>query len=361
MVKYYLCDVKKRHKRRVNFILINWVKYCTKEVFKTLKIVLIGFSIITAVAVIKYKPVYAVTLSGKTIGYVVDKEKTEKKVNNYINDKEGNVAFRIANALPQYNLVFVSRAKDTNERQVLLAVQDNIVTTYETYAITLDGEKKAEVSSEAEAMQIIEEIKAGVSEEVGMTLGIVTEYTNDFKATSKEEALASLNEVKTKKVAAYETKKAEEAKAAAIAARKRAIASTTQVASTGAISGLQLSIPVTGSISSRFGTRGGSRSGAHTGLDISTQLGTGIRAIASGTVTYAGYKGSYGNLLIIDHGNGIQSYYAHCNELYVGIGASVNASTTIASVGSTGNSTGPHLHLEIRVNGAPVNPQQYLY
>ena len=345
----------------MNFILGNWVKYCTKEVFKTLKIVLIGFSIITAVAVIKYKPVYAVTLSGKTIGYVVDKEKTEKKVNNYINDKEGNIAFRIANALPNYNLVFVSRTQVTNEPEVLLAVQNNIVTTYETYAITLDGEKKAEVSSEVEAMQIIEEIKTGVSEEVGMTLGVVTEYTNNFKVISKEEALVSLNEIKTQKVTAYETKKAEEAKAAAIVARKKAIASTTQVAATGSISGLQLSMPVTGSISSRFGSRSSSRSSTHTGLDISTQMGTGIRAIAPGTVTYAGYKGSYGNLLIIDHGNGVQSYYAHCNELYVGIGASVDASTTIASVGSTGNSTGPHLHLEIRINGAPVNPQQFLY
>lgn len=337
------------------------MKYYTKEVCKTLKIVLIGCSVITIAAVIKYKPVYAVTLSGKTIGYVADKEKTEKKVNNYINDKEGNIAFRIANAMPDYNLVFVSRAQETDEKQVLMAVEDNITTTYEIYAITLDGEKKAEVSSEEDAMQIIEEIKAGANEEIEMKLGIVTEYTNDFTVISKDQALASLNEIKTQKIAAYETKKAEEAKAARIAAQKKAIASTTQVAASGVISGLQLSIPVNGSISSRFGSRSASRSSIHTGLDISTSLGTGIRPIAGGTVTYAGYKGSYGNLIIINHGNGIESYYAHCNELYVGVGANVDAGTTIAAVGSTGNSTGPHLHLEIRVNGTPVNPQQYLY
>ena len=240
-------------------------------------------------------------------------------------------------------------------------MENQIQTTYETYAITIDGETKAEVASEKEAMQIVEEIKADVKEEVGMTLGISTIYSNTLEINSKDEALASLNEVKNQKVTAYETKKAEEEKAAKRAAYMKAISASTQVASAGTVSGMQLSIPVNGSISSRFGSRSSSRSSAHTGLDISTQLGTGIKAIASGTVVYADYKGSYGNLLIIDHGNGVQSYYAHCNQLYVGVGANVDSSTTIASVGSTGNSTGPHLHLEIRVNGTPVNPQLYLY
>ena len=348
-------------KRRVNFILGKWVKYCTKEVFKTLKIVLIGFSVITVAAVIKYKPVYAVTLSGETIGYVADKEKTEKKINNYINNKEGNVAFRIATNLPEYSLKFIDRAEELNEKNVLLAVESQIQTTYETYAIIVDGEAKAKVSSEEEAMQIVEEIKADVKEEVGMTLGISTIYSNSLELNSKEDALASLNEVKNQKVTAYETKKAEQAKAARRAAYLKAISSTTQVASAGTVSGMQLAIPVNGSVSSRFGSRSSSRSSIHTGIDISTQLGTGIRAIAAGTVVYSDYKGSYGNLLIIDHGNGVQSYYAHCNQLYVGVGATVDSSTTIASVGSTGNSTGPHLHLEIRVNGEPVNPQLYLY
>lgn len=75
----------------------------------------------------------------------------------------------------------------------------------------------------------------------------------------------------------------------------------------------------------------------------------------------ASYQGSYGNLIIIDHGNGVQSYYAHCNSINVSSGATVTVDTVIGTVGSTGNSTGPHLHLEIRVNGAITNPQNYLY
>ena len=66
-------------------------------------------------------------------------------------------------------------------------------------------------------------------------------------------------------------------------------------------------------------------------------------------------------MIIIDHGNGIQSWYAHCNSLNVGVGSSVTTDTLIATVGSTGNSTGPHLHLEVRVNGVAYNPQNYVY
>ena len=124
---------------------------------------------------------------------------------------------------------------------------------------------------------------------------------------------------------------------------------------------MPLSIPVRGSISSRFGSRSSVRSSIHTGLDISAPMGIGISPISAGTVTYAARKGSYGNLVVISHGNGVESYYAHCADLYVSVGQNVNSNTTIASVGSTGNSTGPHLHLEIRVNGTPVNPQNYLY
>ena len=103
------------------------------------------------------------------------------------------------------------------------------------------------------------------------------------------------------------------------------------------------------------------RSSAHTGLDIATSTGTPVAAAASGTVTFAGWKGSYGNLMVITHSNGVQTYYGHCSKLYVSAGTTVSQGQTIAAVGSTGNSTGPHLHLEVRVNGVAYNPQNYVY
>ncbi len=330
------------------------MKYYTKEMSKIMKIALIGFLVITVITLIKYKPVYAVTLSGETIGYIVDRENIESKINNYINEKDGNIAFRVANELPKFDLKLVSRADHTIDESVFEIVKGSIVTTYQTYAITIDGEVKAQVASEEEAMQIIEEMKGSIPAELEMKLGIVTDYTNNSEKPTKEAAMASINEVKNQKETDYNNQKAAQAKEAAIA-------STTKVAASGKIEGMQLSIPVKGMISSRYGSRSSRRSSAHTGLDIATSQGTGIRPIASGTVTYSDEKGTYGNLVIVSHGNGIESYYAHCNSLYVNVGDVVDTNSTIASVGSTGNSTGPHLHLEIRVNGSPVNPQQYLY
>ena len=125
--------------------------------------------------------------------------------------------------------------------------------------------------------------------------------------------------------------------------------------------GLTLIRPISGVITSRFGVRSSLRKSSHTGLDIAASTGTPIAAAASGTVTFSGRKGSYGNMIVITHSNGVQTYYGHCSQLYVSAGTQVSQGQTIASVGSTGNSTGPHLHLEVRVNGVAYNPQNYVY
>lgn len=352
----------------MNFILKNWVKYCTKEAIKTLKIVTIGSAIVLTVVFVKYKPVYKVTISGETIGFIDDKDLIEIKIEKYINDNSGNIAFREIEALPEYEFKLIDRDKKTEDKDVMLAVKNLTTTTYKNYAVTTDGENKVIVDSQEKAENIINEIKSDLQEGVDLNLGIIEVYETTNNATEIESAKNILTEYKVAKVTEYQEKKAEEerlakeaAEKAAQAARVKSFASTATSAPTGSLNGLALAIPVNGSISSRFGSRSGSRSTIHTGLDISTPLGTGIRPIAAGTVSYAGYRGSYGNLIIIDHGNGVQSYYAHCNELYVSAGQSVGADSTIGAVGSTGNSTGPHLHLEIRINGSPVNPQNYLY
>ena len=95
--------------------------------------------------------------------------------------------------------------------------------------------------------------------------------------------------------------------------------------------------------------------------DIYSAIGTPIKAVASGTVIFAEKNGPYGNLVKISHGNDVETWYAHCSAIYVSEGEEVNAGDVIAAVGATGNVTGPHLHLEIRVNGTAINPQQYLY
>ena len=119
--------------------------------------------------------------------------------------------------------------------------------------------------------------------------------------------------------------------------------------------------PVNGRITSRFGWRYifGSNS-YHSGLDIKATTGQSVKAADGGTVTYAGYKSDYGYLVVIDHGNGKQTYYGHNSKLKVSRGDKVHQGQTIALAGSTGRSTGPHCHFEVRIDGTRVNPLSYL-
>ncbi|MBR2916058.1 MAG: peptidoglycan DD-metalloendopeptidase family protein, partial [Clostridia bacterium] len=97
----------------------------------------------------------------------------------------------------------------------------------------------------------------------------------------------------------------------------------------------------------------------HTGTDIGAQYGADIIAAAGGTVKFAGWNGGYGNCAIIDHGGGVSTLYAHMSSLLVSAGQYVSAGALVGRVGSTGNSTGPHLHFEVLINGTAVNAMQY--
>jgi len=119
--------------------------------------------------------------------------------------------------------------------------------------------------------------------------------------------------------------------------------------------------PVSGRISSYFGGRTlYGRYDYHSGLDITSPYGTRVKAADGGTVTFAGWKGSYGKLVIITHDSGIQTYYAHNSDFLVSVGDKVYQGQAIAKVGMTGNTTGPHCHFEVRVRGSAVNPLNYL-
>lgn len=121
--------------------------------------------------------------------------------------------------------------------------------------------------------------------------------------------------------------------------------------------------PVRGWVTSDFGFRldpftAGRKS--HGGLDIATAPGTPIVAPADGTVVYSAFEDGYGNVLVIDHGNGIKTRYGHLQKSVVRIGERVTRGKLIALVGNSGRSTGPHLHYEVRVNGVPENPRKFI-
>ena len=122
-------------------------------------------------------------------------------------------------------------------------------------------------------------------------------------------------------------------------------------------------MPVSGRVSSNFGTRYhpvDHKTKFHGGMDIAVPKGTPVGAAADGEIVFAGWKGGYGNLVIVRHPDGRESRYGHLEKINVAVGDTVSAGQNIANSGSTGKSTGPHLHFEIREDGTAIDPRKVL-
>ena len=120
--------------------------------------------------------------------------------------------------------------------------------------------------------------------------------------------------------------------------------------------GRRLSWPSAGVVSSNYGWRWFRM---HNGMDVAAPVGTAIKAVKEGRVVYSGWMGGYGYAVDIDHGNGLRTRYAHCSALKVSVGQQVARGQVIAAMGSTGNSTGPHLHFEVHQNGSAIDPRRF--
>ena len=208
----------------------------------------------------------------------------------------------------------------------------------------------------AEAARVEATVSSATAEQRGVVTRLVASRDALVAAQSeKSTALASINEDRDSTLQEIQ---ALEQQSAALAARIR---EAQQQAATPVIvppsgNGL-LAWPVSGPVTSGFGARWGRM---HEGIDIAVPVGTAVRAAAAGTVIYAGWMGGYGNLVVVDHGNGLSTAYAHNTSFAVSVGQSVAAGEVVSYSGSTGNSTGPHVHFEVRVNGSAVDPLGYL-
>jgi murein DD-endopeptidase MepM/ murein hydrolase activator NlpD len=178
---------------------------------------------------------------------------------------------------------------------------------------------------------------------------------------ARENALAGTRAERRENLASVQKEKAEylhevealAAVSASLASRIQSSQSSSQVVP----SSSGLIWPVSGPVTSGYGWRWGRM---HEGIDIAVPAGTPVSAAASGRVIYAGWMGGYGNLVVIDHGAGLATAYGHNSSIAAGSGSSVSQGQTIAYAGSTGHSTGPHVHFEVRVNGSAVDPLGYL-
>ena len=312
-----------------------------KRTMKLIKIIAIALAIIIAIMLIKFRPAYSVSLNGEDLGYVGDEKEFKNEVNeNILTPSESNVAFVELDNV-EYTFSLVSRS-EVNEDEVMLALEQSAQNVYRVFEVAdLNNEEtKVYVNTMEEAEGIVSTLKEQYSE-IEPDLVINQIYLDNADEVNEETIKLAKQELTNSLQEELE--------------EKQEIDSRT-------VNGIYLAVvPVTGRITSRFGAVESIRDHTHKGIDIAATRGTPILATASGTVTFAGWSSGYGYLVKIDHGNGVETYYGHCSKLYVSAGDTVEAGKQIAAVGSTGNSTGNHLHFEIRLDGKQVNPQTYVY
>lgn len=327
-----------------------------RTLIKLIAILAVAGALIWGTIIFLYKPIYSVTLNGEFIGYCEDKTQMQNRINNYMESGDGeNVAFVEINDLPEYKMCLLKKGIETNDDQIFNKVIERGKDYYTYYAMVVNGEEKLYVKNLQEAEAILQELKDKNSANKD-NITIEEKYNTELATfVAKEDAVNQL----------YQERRIESKIMVADATTNRKannrVSTSTKVSRGKASLGITLIEPVQGRITAKYGEKSSVRSSVHTGLDIAAPGGTPIKAAASGTVVFSGRKGSFGKMLVISHGNGVQTYYAHCSKLLANVGDKVSQGEVIANVGSTGNSTGNHLHLEVRVNGQSYNPQKYVY
>lgn len=261
-----------------------------------------------------------------------------------------------------------------NKTEYISSISDydrDMLTKYQEIVKQVEAQEAA-LQKEQEEMEVMQDeliAKQGSLQE------LLTSKENEIDGL-KEEINANADRVKKLEAAAKAAADAARKKAEAEAAAKEAAAQAEAARKNAAVSGgASDEIVVSGNgtfthpcpgytrISSQFGYRTAPLRGAstnHKGTDFAAPTGTPIYAAADGTVTSARYSGNAGNMIVINHGNGLQTYYMHCSRIFVRAGTKVSKGQHIGAVGTTGNSTGPHLHFQVMSGGVPVNAMNYL-
>lgn len=335
-------------------------------------IAIIAVAIIAKLIEVFYRQTYSVSLNGEVIGYTNDKVALQKRINEYIKASDDDkVAFVDVSDLPTYSACLLKRDVETNDDEIFEKITSEGTAYSKYYAITDSNEEKVYTSTFAEAEDVVNQLKEKNSANSD-SLGIVEKYGVAEKTNDDNSELKIINEDNPVEISSIDTcvekvyVKKEEPKVVTTRATttsayksiEKAVYSESGVETN---LGITLIRPTTGTISSRFGYR--SRDN-HKGLDIAAPQGTAIKAAAAGTVIFSGSGapyGGYGNIVVVQSTSEVSIRYAHCSALYVRTGEYVEQGQVIAAVGSTGISTGNHLHFEIRYNGTAVDPQNYVY
>lgn len=309
------------------------------------------FSAVLLTILNTYKPTYKVTINGQFVGYFLDQQHFDDKFNVLVNEKaqiDENVKVYLS-ANPIFEKTFVKFSL-LEEENLYTNLRAQLKTEYTVYAVLVNDDKKMTFNSKDDAEKYTSELNRNAT---------------NVKASVKEEKVEEIDQLTSVEMAnaivkdiVAKTKPVEVVKTVTTTAKTTKTNNTTVSRGNTSARGGAYGIWPTSSryVSCHFGGYYG-----HTGTDIAGRYGDANRAYKSGKVVFAGWNsGGYGYLVKIDHGNGIQSWYAHNSRILVSAGQYVSQGQTIALQGSTGNSTGTHLHFEIRINGRAVNAYNYI-
>ena len=295
------------------------------------------------------------------MGLVNDKDKFEKDIKDTLEDVHEPVVSATLAEKPRYSLRLVDKEDiDVDDDYVFAKIEEKIEKKYRYYNLKEDDKLLAKVSTKEEKDKLIEELKKDKNVK---DIKVEEEETKENYIISYEEAkqlaFSTAENIENDKKEKDAKTKIEKQNTNIIKnIRKVVIVSTSSSSNASAMLGsLSFRRPLNSSrISAGYLGYPG-----HRGIDFPSPQGTPVMAAEAGTVTTVLYSNkSYGNRVIIDHGNGISTLYGHNSIISVSLGQKVSKGQTIAGVGSTGNSTGNHVHFEIRINGKPINPTSYV-
>lgn len=330
-------------------------KLLLNTVSKIIVSMLIGISALLTVMLTIYKPVYKVYIDGNEMGHIASKIAMEKEINKYIQNGDAeNVAYVILNSKVDYELMLLKKDLQLEEDKIFTYVKDNCDVYYKVYAVKVSDEEKCIVESLEEAQKIVDSVNEQQKK-----------FTKQAKVEIEEKVLLDYEFAEDIEVAIADIIKPLQDENEEIIKKKVQLSSSKTI-SKEILEALKESSdevdfkkPLEGGvISSRYGWRS---MGYHYGLDIAAPTGTSLYASESGVVTYSAWSGNYGYLVKIQHAGGYETYYAHCSKLFASVGDEVAKGDKIANVGSTGRSTGPHVHFEIRYNGKTLDPEVFIY
>ena len=295
-----------------------------------------------------YKPAVKTYINGEFIGYFSSPQQFDEVYNDLVIEKQNidpNVKVYLESE-PAFETSYI-RESLLSQQNVYTNLRGNIKTEFVVYKVLVNNEEKMAFNAQDDANKYVEDLKKEVSK---LDVQIKEEKVSELgELTSIEKADAILKDIvdRNKPVTQNTTVKGN--------------TSTTEKASetiaSAALAQGGIWPTISHYISSSYGWRWGT---VHTGTDIAGKGGDPIYVWKNGLVTYSGWAGSYGNIVKVDHGNGIATWYAHCSKLLVTAGQEVSQGDTIALMGSTGFSTGNHLHFEVRINGVHVNSYPYI-